>query len=76
MAVRVAGCNNMGRKARGNKPQIDPKFLEILACPLTHGSLKYDAENQELISKSAGLAYPLRDGIAVMLPSEARRLED
>ena len=55
--------------------QIDPKLLEILVCPLTKESLEYDAEHQELISKAAGLAYPIRDGIPIMLPDEARSLE-
>ena len=54
---------------------IDPKLLEILVCPLTKGRLEYDAEKQELISRSAKLAYPIRDGIPIMLPEEARRLE-
>jgi len=54
---------------------IDPKLLEILVCPLTKGTLEYDAEHQELISRKAKLAYPIRDGIPIMLPEEARRLE-
>ena len=54
---------------------IDPKLLEILVCPLTKGRLEYDAEKQELISRSAKLAYPIRDGIPIMLPEEARQLE-
>ena len=53
---------------------IDAKLLEILVCPLTHGPLRFDAEKQELISEKAGLAYPVRDGIPVMLPEEARKL--
>ena len=55
---------------------IDPKLLEILVCPLTKGPLVYDAENQELISEQAGLAYPIRDGIPIMLVDEARSLDD
>ncbi len=55
---------------------IDPKLLEILVCPLTKGPLKYDREAQELISEQAGLAYPIRDGIPIMLVDEARSLED
>ncbi len=55
---------------------IDPKLLEILVCPLTKGPLEYDREKQELISRQAGLAYPIRDGIPVMLADEARRLDD
>ena len=54
---------------------IDPRLLEILVCPVTKGPLVYDKEKQELISKSARLAYPIRDGIPVMLEDEARRLE-
>jgi uncharacterized protein YbaR (Trm112 family) len=54
---------------------VDPKLLEILVCPLTKGTLEYDAEKQELISRSAKLAYPIRDGIPIMLPEEARRLD-
>lgn len=54
---------------------IDPKLLDLLACPLTKGALEYDPESGELFSKSAGLAYPIRDGIAVMLPSEARSID-
>jgi uncharacterized protein YbaR (Trm112 family) len=51
---------------------IDPRLLEILVCPLTKGPLEYDAEKQELISRAAKLAYPIRDGIPIMLPEEAR----
>ena len=54
---------------------VDPKLLEILVCPLTKSTLEYDAEKQELISRAAKLAYPIRDGIPIMLPEEARRLD-
>jgi hypothetical protein len=54
---------------------VDPKLLEILVCPLTKGPLEYDAGRQELISRSAKLAYPIRDGIPIMLPEEARKLD-
>ena len=54
---------------------LDAELLEILVCPLTKGTLEYDAEHQELISRSAKLAYPIRDGIPIMLPEEARRLD-
>jgi len=54
---------------------VDSKLLDILVCPVTKGPLVYDKEKQELISKSARLAYPIRDGIPVMLEDEARRLE-
>ena len=61
-----------------NQPKkgVDPKLLEILVCPVTKGTLHYDEAAQELISKEAGLAYPIRDGIPVMLADEARRLDD
>jgi len=55
---------------------VDPKLLEILVCPLTKGPLMYDAKKQELLSKQAGLAYPIRDGIPIMLADEARPLTD
>lgn len=55
---------------------VDPKLLEILVCPLTKGPLRYDAEAQELISEQAGLAYPVRDDIPIMLVDEARVIED
>jgi uncharacterized protein YbaR (Trm112 family) len=54
---------------------VDPKLLEILVCPLTKGPLEFDATRQELISRSAKLAYPIRDGIPIMLPEEARKIE-
>lgn len=57
------------------KADPDPKLLEILVCPLTRANLDYDRENAELISKPARLAYPIREGIPVMVPSEARELE-
>jgi len=52
------------------------QFLEILVCPVTRSTLEYDAEAQELISQSAGLAFPIRDGIPILLTDEARELED
>jgi len=55
--------------------QIDPKLLEILVCPITKTTLRYDKDAQELISKQAKLAYPIRDGIPVMLVDEARKLD-
>jgi uncharacterized protein YbaR (Trm112 family) len=54
---------------------IDPKLLEILVCPLTKTTIEYDAGRQELISRAAKLAYPIRDGIPIMLPDEARVLD-
>ena len=56
--------------------RIDPKLLEILVCPLTKGPLDYDAARQELISRQAKLVYPIRDGIPIMLPEEARPLAE
>lgn len=58
------------------KTGVDPRLLEILVCPLTKGPLEYDAEAQELISRKARLAYPIRDGIPIMLADEARPLDD
>ena len=55
---------------------LDPRLLEILVCPVTHGTLDYDREKGELVSKSARLAYPIRDGVPIMLPEEARTLGD
>jgi uncharacterized protein len=55
--------------------RTDPKLLEILVCPVTKMRLEYDPEKQELISRTAGLAYPIRDGIPIMLPEEARDLK-
>lgn len=55
---------------------IDPRLLEILVCPLTKGPLEYDRDANELISRKAGLAYPVRDGIPIMLAEEARKLEE
>ena len=56
--------------------QIDPRLLEVLVCPVTHGPLTYDRKAQELISRSARLAYPIRDGVPLMLPEEARELRE
>ena len=54
---------------------VDPRLLEILVCPVTKGTLRYDRERGELVSDQAGLAYPIRDGIPIMLPDVARRLD-
>jgi len=56
--------------------RADPRLLEILVCPVTRATLSYDAERQELVSRAAKLAYPIRDGVPIMLPDEARRLEE
>jgi len=67
----------MASSAAGDrKAAIDPKLLEFLVCPLTKGPLEYDAAGQELISRKAKLAYPIRDGIPIMLPEEARKLDE
>ena len=58
------------------EPQIDPRLLEVLVCPLTHGPLVYNKTRQELISPGARLAYPIRDGVPLMLPEEARHIGD
>jgi hypothetical protein len=63
-------------KAAPEPSRIDPRLLEILVCPRTKTTLEYDAQRQELISRAARLAYPIRDGIPIMLPEEARTLED
>ena len=55
---------------------VDPKLLEILVCPITKTPLRYDRERGELISDAAKLAYPIRDGVPIMLPDEARQLDD
>jgi len=55
-------------------PGVDPRLLEVLVCPVTHGSLDYDRGRAELISRQARLAYPIRDGVPIMLPEEARDL--
>lgn len=56
--------------------EVDPKLLEILVCPVTKTALHYDRNAQELVSKAAGLAFPIRDGVPIMLVDEARPLED
>ncbi len=56
--------------------EVDPRLLEILVCPLTRGKLEYDRKAKELISRKAGLAYPIRSGVPIMLEEEARVLDD
>jgi hypothetical protein len=58
------------------QPPVDPRLLEILVCPLTKGPLEYDRASNELVSRKAGLAYPVRDGIPIMLPEEARKIDE
>jgi uncharacterized protein YbaR (Trm112 family) len=66
-----------GSPQRPSEPsRIDPRLLEILVCPVTKTTLEYDAERQELVSRAARLAYPIRDGIPIMLPEEARPLDE
>ncbi|MEJ2125263.1 MAG: Trm112 family protein [Alphaproteobacteria bacterium] len=66
----------MNENSSGASHSIDPRLLEVLVCPITKHTLRYDAERQELISDEAKLAYPIRDGVPIMLPDEARKLED
>lgn len=66
----------MAEETTDRNTYLDPKLLEILVCPLTKGPLRYDREAQELISDQARLAYPIRDGIPIMLVDEARRLDE
>ncbi|MEP2828455.1 Trm112 family protein [Parvibaculum sp.] len=66
----------MQEGARAPKVEVDPKLLEILVCPATKTTLRYDRERQELISDKARLAFPIRDGIPIMLTDEARSLDD
>ena len=69
-----AGAAPESKQSKDPGRQVDPKLLEFLVCPVTHGPLKYDRAAQELISEQAGLAYPIRDGIPIMLSYEAREL--
>jgi uncharacterized protein len=70
-----AGDESMTASPERLEGTVDPKLLEILVCPLTKGPLEFDAARQELISRSAKLAYPIRDGIPIMLPEEARKID-
>lgn len=62
--------------AADTSSDLDPKLLEILVCPVTRGPLVYDRKARELVSKQAGLAFPIREGVPIMLPEEARQLDD
>jgi len=64
-----------GHETREQRQSVDPKLLEILVCPLTKTTLEYDSAAQELISRAAGLAYPIRDGVPLMTVEQARRLD-
>ncbi len=68
--------SSAGSETAASEPsRVDPRLLEILVCPLTKATLEYDRARQELISRPAKLAYPIRDGIPIMLPEEARRID-
>ncbi len=74
--IRPRACHREAIAMSEGKAGVDPKLLEILVCPVTKEPLEYDSETQELISRKAGLAYPIRDGIPIMLADEARQLDD
>jgi uncharacterized protein YbaR (Trm112 family) len=65
-----------GREGARTRRAVDPRLLEMLACPLTKMPLSWNAERGELVSRAARLAFPVRDGVPIMLPSEARRLDE
>jgi uncharacterized protein len=71
----IESAMQMNSQPERSESSVDPKLLEILVCPLTKGPLEFDAAKQELISRSARLAYPIRDGIPIMLPEEARKID-
>lgn len=77
MTDRAAGGRGGGKTAQDEgRGEVDPKLLEMLACPLTKAPLQWNPQSGELVSRAARLAYPVRDGVPIMLPSEARALED
>ena len=65
----------MSETEPGARSDIDPKLLEALICPMSRTPLRYDRKAQELVSERAGLAYPIRDGVPIMLPDEARKID-
>jgi uncharacterized protein len=69
-----------GKRSPANEPdprsRVDARLLEILVCPVTRAELSYDSNRQELVSRAARLAYPIRDGVPIMLPEEARKLDE
>ncbi len=75
MSENIASGADNAESAAPEGTKVDPRLLEILVCPLTKTSLDYDRNRQELISRSARLAYPIRDGIPIMLPEEARQID-
>ncbi len=74
--AKTSGGTDAGRGAADGGDDIDPRLLEILVCPVTRGPLTYDRARQELVSPRAGLAFPIRDGVPIMLVDEARRLDE
>lgn len=75
-SVTPAGADEMAERGAQRSRSMDPKLLELIVCPITKTTLEFDAVRQELISRAAKLAYPIRDGIPIMLSDEARKLED
>jgi uncharacterized protein YbaR (Trm112 family) len=75
-ALNPSEDGTITRKSVAEAAGIDPRLLEILVCPLTKTTLRYDRERNELVSIAAHLAYPIRDGIPIMLPEEARRIDE
>jgi hypothetical protein len=71
-AAKTAPESNNGAHAAANDPGVDPRLLEVLVCPVSRSALVYDREANELISRAAGLAFPIRNGVPVMLRDEAR----
>jgi uncharacterized protein YbaR (Trm112 family) len=69
------GSEVLGNETSENETPVDPRLLEILVCPVTRGPLTYDRARNELVSAKAGLAYPIRNGIPIMLADEARSVE-
>jgi uncharacterized protein YbaR (Trm112 family) len=72
---KPAGTAKTPMETGHSEPKMSPKLLEMLVCPVTHGPLEYNEKSQELISRKAGLAFPIRDGIPIMLAEEARPLD-
>lgn len=77
-ATRQEGSSGMGEEnsESSRRTEVDPRLLEILVCPLTKTTLRYDRDAAELVSEAAGLAFPIRDGVPIMLVDEARPLDD
>ncbi len=75
MAIRPPPCNK-DMMSLSEPADVDPRLLEVLVCPVTRGALEYDRLNNELISRKAKLAYPIRDGVPIMLAEEARALDE